>query len=51
MDYGLPLKVDGDEKCLSTIHAVDETLCWRLKARKAPVSEKTVHEGMDLAFA
>ena len=48
MAYGLPLKANGDEKCLSMIHAVDETLCRQLKACKAPVSKKTVLEGMKL---
>ncbi|XP_042062696.1 N-alpha-acetyltransferase 35, NatC auxiliary subunit-like [Salvia splendens] len=47
MAYGLPLKVNGDEKCLSMIHAVDETLCRQLKACKAPVSKKTVLEDVE----
>ncbi|KAG6413788.1 hypothetical protein SASPL_126503 [Salvia splendens] len=47
MAYGLPLKANGDEKCLSMIHAVDETLCRQLKACKAPVSKKTVLEDIE----
>ncbi|XP_057768011.1 uncharacterized protein LOC130988236 isoform X2 [Salvia miltiorrhiza] len=47
MAYGLPLKVNGDEKCLSMIHAVDETLCRQLKACKAPVPKKTVLEDIE----
>ncbi|KAL1563434.1 N-alpha-acetyltransferase 35, NatC auxiliary subunit-like [Salvia divinorum] len=47
MAYGLPLKVNGDEKCLSMIHAVDETLCRQLKACKATVSKKTVLEDVE----
>ncbi|XP_042002128.1 N-alpha-acetyltransferase 35, NatC auxiliary subunit-like isoform X1 [Salvia splendens] len=47
MAYGLPLKANGDEKCLSMIHAVDETLCRQLKACSAPVSEKAVLEDIE----
>lgn len=48
MAYGLPLKADGDEKCLSMLHAVDEILCRQLKACKAPLSKRAVPEGMYL---
>ncbi|KAG6424189.1 hypothetical protein SASPL_114602 [Salvia splendens] len=37
MAYGLPLKVNGDEKCLSIIHAVGATLCRQLKAYVEPL--------------
>lgn len=47
MAYGLPLKANGDEKCLSLLHAVEETLCRQLKACKAPLSKRTVLEDME----
>lgn len=50
MAYGLPLKADGDEKCLSMLHAVEETLSRQLKACKAPLSRKRVVEGTYLAM-
>ncbi|KAL8126045.1 uncharacterized protein LOC141720668 [Apium graveolens] len=40
MTYGLPLKGDGDEKCVSMLHAVDETISRQLRACKAPSSSK-----------
>ncbi|KAF7119525.1 hypothetical protein RHSIM_Rhsim13G0106800 [Rhododendron simsii] len=36
MIYGLPLKGDGDEKCLSMLYAVDEIISRQLRAYKAP---------------
>ncbi|CAL5438957.1 unnamed protein product [Camellia sinensis] len=45
MTYGLPLKGDGDEKCLSLLHAVEETISRQLRACKAPLSKKRVVEG------
>lgn len=45
MAYGLPLKGDGDEKCVSMLHAVDETISRQLRACKAPLSKKRVLEG------
>lgn len=50
MAYGLPLKVDGDEKCLSVLHAIDETICRQLKACKAPLPKRRVIEGTGLAL-
>ncbi|KAL3622966.1 hypothetical protein CASFOL_031782 [Castilleja foliolosa] len=47
MAYGLPLKVDGDEKCLSILHAVEETVSRQLKACKAPLSRKRVVEDVE----
>lgn len=45
MTYGLPLYGDGDEKCLSFLNAVEETICRQLRACKAPSSKKRVLEG------
>ncbi|KAK4265252.1 hypothetical protein QN277_026329 [Acacia crassicarpa] len=35
MAYGLPLSVDGDEKCLSMLNAVEETISRQLRACKS----------------
>ncbi|XP_057487100.1 uncharacterized protein LOC130773167 isoform X3 [Actinidia eriantha] len=48
MAYGLPLKGDGDEKCLCMLHAVEETISHQLRACKAPSSKKRVLEDVDL---
>ncbi|PIM99375.1 Glucose-repressible protein [Handroanthus impetiginosus] len=47
MAYGLPLKADGDEKCLSILHAVEETVSRQLKACKAPLSKRRVIEDIE----
>ncbi|XP_073150285.1 uncharacterized protein [Henckelia pumila] len=47
MAYGLPLKGDGDEKCLSMLHAVEETILRQLKACKAQLSKKIVVEDVE----
>ncbi|KAL6585970.1 hypothetical protein OROMI_002614 [Orobanche minor] len=47
MAYGLPLKVDGDEKCLSILHLVEETVARQLKACKASPSKKRVVEAVE----
>ncbi|PSS20944.1 N-alpha-acetyltransferase 35, NatC auxiliary subunit like [Actinidia chinensis var. chinensis] len=47
MAYGLPLKGDGDEKCLSMLHAVEETISRQLRACKAPSSKKRVLEDIE----
>lgn len=47
MTYGLPLKGDGDEKCLSMLHAVEETIARQLRACKAPPSKRRVVEDME----
>ncbi|GFP96306.1 N-alpha-acetyltransferase 35 natc auxiliary subunit [Phtheirospermum japonicum] len=40
-------EVDGDEKCLSILHAVEETVSRQLKACKAPLSRKRVVEDVE----
>ncbi|XP_058115623.1 uncharacterized protein LOC131258366 isoform X2 [Magnolia sinica] len=47
MAYGLPLKGEGDEKCLSILNAVEETLSRQLRACKAPTSKKKVLEDIE----
>ncbi|XP_073307268.1 uncharacterized protein [Primulina huaijiensis] len=47
MAYGLPLKGDGDEKCLSMLHAVEETILRQLKACKALLSKRIVVEDVE----
>lgn len=47
MTYGLPLDGDGDEKCLSFLNAVEETICRQLRACKAPSSKKRVLEDIE----
>ncbi|KAH9805296.1 MAK10 [Citrus sinensis] len=37
MTYGLPLDGDGDEKCLSFLNAVEETICRQLRAYIEPL--------------
>ncbi|KAK9102058.1 hypothetical protein Sjap_019312 [Stephania japonica] len=44
MAYGLPLKGEGDEKCLSMLNAVEETISRQLRACKAQSSKKRVSE-------
>ncbi|KAM0969316.1 hypothetical protein COP2_017972 [Malus domestica] len=46
MTYGLPLNGDGDEKCLSMLHAVEETISRQLRACKAPSSKTRVLEDL-----
>ena len=48
MSYGLPLKGDGDEKCLSILNSVEETLSRQLRACKVPVSKRKFSEGIFL---
>ena len=45
MSYGLPLSGNGDEKCLSMLNAVEETISRQLRACKASLSKKRVSEG------
>lgn len=47
MAYGLPLKGEGDDKCLAMLHAVEETLSRQLRACKAPSSKKKAFEDFD----
>lgn len=50
MTYGLQLKGEGDEKCLSILHAVEETISRQLRACKAPSSKKRILEGKQMQF-
>lgn len=50
MTYGLPLNGDGDEKCLSILNAVEETISRQLRACKAPSSKTRVLEGISVNF-
>lgn len=43
--YGLPLGEDKDEGFLSTLNALEETLCRQMRACKSPSAKKTVVEG------
>jgi len=45
MAFGLPLGGEKDEGCLSSLNAVEETLCRQLRACKAPTAKKRVVEG------
>lgn len=45
MSYGLALHGDGDDKCLSMLNAVEETVNRQLRACKAPSSKRRVLEG------
>ncbi|KAF8393150.1 hypothetical protein HHK36_021391 [Tetracentron sinense] len=47
MAYGLPLNGEGDEKCLSMLNAVEETISRQLRACKAPSSKKRVLEDIE----
>ncbi|OEL26882.1 N-alpha-acetyltransferase 35, NatC auxiliary subunit [Dichanthelium oligosanthes] len=41
MAFGLPLRDEGDEKCLSILNAVEETISRQLRACKAQALSKT----------
>ncbi|XP_010241586.1 PREDICTED: N-alpha-acetyltransferase 35, NatC auxiliary subunit isoform X2 [Nelumbo nucifera] len=47
MAYGLPLKGEGDEKCLSMLNAVEETISRQLRACKASSSKKGILENIE----
>lgn len=47
MAYGLPLDGDGDEKCLSLLNAVEETISRQLRACKAHSSKRRVLEDLE----
>ncbi|XP_027330807.1 N-alpha-acetyltransferase 35, NatC auxiliary subunit isoform X3 [Abrus precatorius] len=47
MAYGLPLSGDGDEKCLSMLNAVEETISRQLRACKASSSKRRVLEDIE----
>ncbi|KAL3535908.1 hypothetical protein ACH5RR_004369, partial [Cinchona calisaya] len=44
MAYSLPLKGEGDEKCLSILHAVDEIISHQLRACKAPSTMRLLED-------
>lgn len=44
MAYGLPLKGDGDEKCLSILNSVEDTISRQLRACKAHLKKKTLDD-------
>ena len=46
MAYGLPLKGDGDDKCLSILNSVEETISRQLRACKGQSSKKKSLDGM-----
>ena len=48
MSYGLPLNVEGDEKCLSLLNVVEENISRQLRACKAPLSKRKPLEGIHL---
>ncbi|XP_070018687.1 uncharacterized protein LOC107759030 [Nicotiana tabacum] len=47
MTHGLPLKADGDDKCLTMLHAVEETIARQLRACKSTLSRKRVTEDIE----
>ncbi|VFQ83410.1 unnamed protein product [Cuscuta campestris] len=47
MTHGLPLKVDGDDKCLTMLNVVDETVSRQLRACKATLIKKRALEDME----
>ncbi|XP_074281144.1 uncharacterized protein LOC141606055 isoform X2 [Silene latifolia] len=47
MAPGLPLSGEKDERFLSTLNAVEETLCRQLRACKAPTARKMVVEDQE----
>lgn len=47
MAFGLPLGGEKDEGCLSSLNAVEETLCRHLRACKAPTARKRVVEDLE----
>ncbi|XP_062149262.1 uncharacterized protein LOC133857901 [Alnus glutinosa] len=47
MAYGLPLDGDRDEKCLSLLNAVEETISRQLRACKAHSSKRRVLEDIE----
>ncbi|XP_023002807.1 N-alpha-acetyltransferase 35, NatC auxiliary subunit isoform X1 [Cucurbita maxima] len=47
MAYGLPLSGDGDEKCLSMLNAVEETICRQLRACKSSLPKSRAPEAAE----
>lgn len=51
MSFGLPLRDEGDEKCLSILNSVEETISRQLRACKAQaLSKKKTLEGIIINF-
>jgi hypothetical protein len=44
MAFVLPLKGEGDDKCLSILNAVEETIARQLRAGKSFVTQKKMSE-------
>jgi hypothetical protein len=44
--YGLPLEGEGDAKCLSSLHLVEESVMRQLKGSKGITSKKRIPEGL-----
>lgn len=47
MSYGLPLDGDGDEKCLTLLNSVEETISRQFRTCKAPSSRRRVLEDIE----
>lgn len=47
LTYGLPLNGDGDDKCLSILNAVEETISRQLRACKATSSKRRLPEDLE----
>jgi hypothetical protein len=51
MSFGLPLRDEGDDKCLSILNSVEETISRQLRACKAQASsKKKTLEGTRIKF-
>lgn len=49
MSFGLPLRDEGDEKCLSILNSVEETVSRQLRACKSQaLSKKKTLEGIGI---
>lgn len=49
MSFGLPLRDEGDEKCLSILNSVEEIISRQLRACKAQaLSKKKTLEGISI---
>ena len=47
---GLPLKKDGDDKCLAMVNVIEETVSRQLNACKSPSHKKRAIEGEFIYF-
>jgi hypothetical protein len=51
MSFGLPLRDEQDDKCLSILNSVEETISRQLRACKAQaLSKKKTLEGTSIKF-